>query len=37
MKSQRVKEIEHVACMKMSSNAYSIYVEKFNMQVHMGG
>jgi hypothetical protein len=36
-KSQRVKETEHVACMRMNSNAYSIFVEKFNIQVHMGG
>jgi hypothetical protein len=37
MKSWRVKETEHVACMRMNSNAYSIFVEKFNIQVHMGG
>ena len=37
MKSQGVKETEDVACMRMNSNAYSIFVEKFNMEVHMGG
>jgi hypothetical protein len=37
MKSNRVRERQHVACMGKNSDAYSILMEKGYIQVQMGG